>query len=75
MDNTYIMCDCSDCGFSRIRGPCLLETIFKNKDHITMDGIRTDQQNTNEYKAYVHMCETIAGSKTNFVSVNRVSVV
>ena len=74
MDN-YIFCNCSDCGFSRIRGPCLIETTFRNKDHVTMDKIRINQQNTNGYKAYVHMCETIAGSKSNFVSVSRVSVV
>jgi hypothetical protein len=26
----YIFCDCSDCGNTRIKGPCYLELYYKN---------------------------------------------
>jgi hypothetical protein len=70
---SYIHCDCSDCGFARLKGPCLLEEYYTNKSHIYMDNIRKQQQQTQEYKNYEKMCERVAGNKFNFVSVLQVT--
>lgn len=66
----YIHCDCTDCGFSRYTGPCILENTFLNND-IDINKIRDWQKQTKKYQEY----KQIAKNKPEFTSVLRVSVI
>jgi hypothetical protein len=40
----YIFCDCSDCGHSRVKGPCYLETYYADKSNLFVKTVRTQQK-------------------------------
>ena len=46
----YIYCNCSDCGFERVKGPCYLEEYFADKDNAFLNEERTRQRQTEGYK-------------------------
>ena len=75
IETPYICCDCSDCGFSRVRGPCYLEEYFSNKDNYFLNEERVRQQETIGFKVYSKMCQQITEDKKQFVSVMRISIV
>ena len=75
VETPYIHCDCSDCGFSRIRGPCYLEEFHHDKDNYFLNEERQRQQETFEYKCYSNMCEKVAGDKRHYVSVTHITMV
>jgi hypothetical protein len=70
----YIFCDCSDCGNSRVNGPCYLEKHFIGKPHHFIAKVRREQIKM-EKRGVPSTCIVVGDNNLIKDSVLRVSVV
>ena len=81
-EENYIYCNCSDCGFERVKGPCYLEEYFADKDNAFLNEERTRQRRTEGYKRQTERYKNNmkyrkeeACCPYNFLSICHISIV
>ena len=74
-EENYIYCNCSDCGFERVKGPCYLEEYFADKDNAFLNEERTRQRQTEGYKNNMKYRKEATVSPYNFLSICHISLV
>mgnify|MGYP001326291093 FL=1 len=68
----YIFCDCSDCGSTRVIGPCYLEEFYQGISNIFLNDVRTK----NKIKKTNHDCTmSVKDEKTKKNSILQVSII
>ena len=72
-----IECDCSDCGFGRVRGPCMLEEYYSNESNEFLNEMRTLRKKNpeNNLRYRKNRPNTLLNTTRILLSISHISIV